>query len=72
MVDYINNFILWENLPNNEENSRDSSEQRNDHLDVKNKSVTELNELRNKYPNKPNLNYLNINPLRKKKLVSEK
>ena len=61
-------------MPNNEENKRDSSEQGNDHLDLKNKnyskktfsSVSELIELRNKYPNKPIIGYLNINSLRNK------
>ena len=59
---------------NNKENTRDSSEQRNDHLDMKSKSYSkknfssfsELIELRNKYPNNPSIGYLNINILRNK------
>ena len=59
IVHYINNFILWQNLTNYEGNTTDSSEQGNDYLDMKNKnyskktfySVSELIELRNKYPN---------------------
>ena len=77
IVDYINNFILWQNLPNNEENTTDSSEQGNDYLDMKNKnysniffntfsSISELIELRNKYPKSPIIVYLNINSLRNK------
>ena len=54
IVDYINNFILWQNLPNNEGNTSDSSEQGNDYLDIKSKnyskqtfsSVSELIELK--------------------------
>ena len=52
----------------------DSSEQGNDHLDMKNKgykkkifsSISELIELRNKYPFDPIIGYLNINSLRNK------
>ena len=59
---------------NNEENGRDSSERRNHHLDMENKSYSkktfsstlELIELRNKYPNNPIIGYLNINLLRNK------
>ena len=65
-------------MPNNEENTRYSSEQGNDNLDMKNKnyskknfsSASELIELRNKYPNNPIIRlfigYLNINSLRNK------
>ena len=61
-------------MPNNEENTSNSSEQGNDHLDMKNKSyskktfssVSELIELRNKYLNNPVIGYLNINSLRNK------
>ena len=61
IVDYINNFVLWQNLSNNEENTRDSSEQRFDYLDMKNKSyskktfssISEVIELKVKYPNNP-------------------
>ena len=61
-------------MPNNGENTWDSSEQENDHLDMKNKSyskkcfssVSELIELRNKYPNNPIISYLNINALTNK------
>ena len=61
-------------MPNNEENTRDSSEQRNDHLGIKNENyskktfsrVSDLIELRNKYPNNPIIGYLNINSLRNK------
>ena len=57
-----------------EENTRDSSEQGNDYLDMKNKnysektfsSVSGLIELRNKYPNNSTIGYLNINSLRNK------
>ena len=34
----MNNFILSQNLPNNEVYTRDSSEQGNDYLDMKNKN----------------------------------
>ena len=59
---------------NNEESGRDSSERRNHHLDMENKSYSkktfsstlELIELRNKYPNNPIIGYLNINLLRNK------
>ena len=61
----------------NEENTTDSSEQGNDYFDMKNKnysniffstfsSVSELIELRNKYPKNPITVYLNINSLRNK------
>ena len=61
----------------NEENTTDSSEQGNDYFDMKNKnysniffstfsSVSELIELRNKYPKNPIIVYLNINSLRNK------
>ena len=61
-------------MPNNEENTTDSSEQGNDYLDMKNKnysektfsSVSGLIELRNKYPNNSTIGYLNINSLRNK------
>ena len=58
----------------NEENTRDSSEQTNDHLDMKNKnysgkifsSLSEIIEPRNKYLNNHIIDYLNINSLRNK------
>ena len=64
-------------MPNNEENTTDSSEQGNDYLDMKNKnysniffntfsSISELIELRNKCPKSPIIVYLNINSLRNK------
>ena len=71
MVDYINNFISWQNFPNNEENTRDLSEEGNDYLDKSYSrktfsSISKLIELRNKYPNNPIIGYLNINSLRNK------
>ena len=59
-------------MPSNKENARDSSEQGNDHLDLKSKnhskktfsSVSKLIELRNKYPNSPIISYLNISSFR--------
>ena len=73
-MDYKNNFILWQNLATIEENTRYLSEQGNDHLEMKNKnyskktfsSVSKLIELKNKYPNKPIIGYLNINWLTNK------
>ena len=58
----------------NQENTRDSSEQTNDHLDMKNKnysgkifsSLSEIIEPRNKYLNNHIIDYLNINSLRNK------
>ena len=58
----------------NEENTRDSPEQINDHLDMKNKnysekifsSFSEIIEPRNKYLNNHIIDYLNINSLRNK------
>ena len=74
IVAYINNFILWQNLPNNAENIRDSPEQGIDHLDMKNNSysketfssVSERIKLRKKYTNNPIISYLNLNLLRNK------
>ena len=74
IVYYINKLILWQDLPNNEENKRYSSEQGNDHLAMKynnysKKTFSRVSErigLRSKDLNNPLINYLNISSKRNK------